>query len=469
MAQLITTDSRKALIGIGVTGYSVARHFQSSGKDFDVFDTRPNPPGVERFRNEFPQARINLGEIAPGQLNHYREIILSPGLDPQSEWLQKAVSADTEIMGDIDLFARLAEAPIVGITGSNAKSTVTTLVGLMAEAAGLNVGVGGNLGTAALDLLNPERQLYVLELSSFQLELVNKLQPAVACILNMSPDHMDRYPSMIAYHAAKQRIYAGAEKLVFNRDDALTQPLIQEGQTAVSFGMDAPDLNQYGLVVCDGETCLARGREVIMHASELALKGRHNLANTLAAFALAEAVNIPLDAMKKAAKEFTGLPHRCQFVAEKQGVTWINDSKATNIGATGAALSGFGAAANASGTEPSIILIAGGQGKGQNFAELAPLMAGQVKQLILIGEDADQIARDIEGAVPCVLAFDLNAAVQTASDFASEGDTVLLSPACASFDMFSGYEERGSVFAELVNQHVRGTDAMAQTAGQANE
>lgn len=460
MAQLITTDTRRALIGIGVTGYSVARFLRSTEKEFDVFDTRSNPPGLEKFKKEFPQAHIYLGNIDKGQLSAYREVILSPGLDSQSEWLKAAVGPSTKIMGDIDLFARQANAPIVAITGSNAKSTVTTLLGYMAEVAGKNVGVGGNLGTAALDLLADEKELYVLELSSFQLELVKELKPAAACILNISPDHMDRYPSMMAYHAAKQRVYMGAEKVVFNRDELLTQPLLQENQKAISFGMDKPDLNQYGFAYKDGETLLVRGSETIVSANKLALKGLHNLSNLLAAFALGECVGLPMKAMIQAACEFAGLPHRCEFIAEQGEIVWINDSKATNVGAVRAALSGLGGVTISNGSaeasrQKNIVLIAGGQAKGQSFAELAPLVRKHVKQLILIGEDADQIAQDIAEAAPSVLAVDMHAAVATAAEVASRGDTVLLSPACASFDMFSGYEERGRVFSQAARQHLK--------------
>lgn len=454
VAQLITTDTRKALIGIGVTGRSVARYLNAQNKEFDVFDTRTNPPGLNEFKQEFPEAKVYVGiggdaGTITDQLSGYREIILSPGIDPQSDWLQPAISAGVNVIGDIELFAQQAEAPIVAITGSNAKSTVTTLVAEMAEAASMDIGVGGNLGTAALDLLSPERELYVLELSSFQLELVSNLKPAAACILNISPDHMDRYPSMMAYHAAKQRIYMGAKHLIFNRDELLTQPLVQEGQTTTDFGLGKPDLNQYGLIDSDGETCLVRGNEVILTAAELHLKGLHNLGNVLAAFAIGEAVGLPFEAMKRAASKFSGLSHRCQFVCVNGGITWINDSKATNVGAVRAALAGLGGLGGST-KKKNIILIAGGQAKGQSFIELAPLIRKHVKQLILIGEDADQFSKDIADAAPSILAVDMQSAVQTAAELACDGDTVLLSPACASFDMFSGYQERGNAFAQSV-------------------
>jgi len=276
---------------------------------------------------------------------------------------------------------------------------------------------------------------------------------------------------MMAYHAAKQRVYLGAQQLVFNRDELLTQPLIQEGQTAISFGMDKPDLHQYGLVNREGEIWLAKGSEMIVSANNLALKGLHNLSNVLAAFALGEAVGIPMDAMKQAASEFNGLPHRCQFIVEENGVVWIDDSKATNVGAVRAALAGLGGSANgstgnASAKERNIILIAGGQAKGQSFVELAPLIRKHVKQLILIGEGADQIVQDVFDAAPSVMAVDMNAAVLTAASLASDGDTVLLSPACASFDMFSGYEERGRIFAQSVRRYVKGESDKVDAMGE---
>lgn len=459
MAQLITTDTRRALIGIGVTGLSVARHLCARGQDFDVFDTRDSVPSQEAFSQEFPEVRVYTGAIAPQQLSGYREVILSPGIDSQSDWFKQAIGPETEVLGDIDLFAREANAPIVAITGSNAKSTVTTLLGEMAKEAGRNVGVGGNLGPAALELLAPERDLYVLELSSFQLELVRNFSAEVACILNLSPDHMDRYPSMMAYHAAKQRIYMGAKQLVFNRDDALTQPLIQEGQTATDFGLGTPDLNQYGLVYRDGKTYLAKGHDDIMPAAELQVQGRHNFSNVLAAFALGEMIGLSHEAMRTAARAFPGLPHRCELVANAEGVVWINDSKATNVGAVKAALTGFGDE-----SRKNIVLIAGGQAKGQRFSELVPMFKKWVKQLILIGEDADQFAKELSGAAAVVQAMDMDSAVQTAAQVAEKGDTVLLSPACASFDMFRGYEHRGQAFVHAVNQSLQG---LAAQGGQA--
>jgi UDP-N-acetylmuramoylalanine--D-glutamate ligase len=313
----------------------------------------------------------------------------------------------------------------------------------MAKADGIKVGVGGNLGTAALDLLDENADLYVLELSSFQLELVDSLEPAAACVLNLSADHMDRYASMLEYHAAKQRIYKKAGRLVFNRDDELTQPLLQDGQTSLSFGLDNPDINDFGLGKLKGETWLVRGHNPLIAAADVALKGAHNHANVLAAMALAESIGISEEAMKAVAGNFNGLPHRCQLVSQYNSVEWIDDSKATNVGAVVAALKGLGA-------DKNIVLIAGGQAKGQKFDALKSLVKQHVKQLVLIGQDADKLAAVLKDSAPTLFAVSMDAAVQAAAQSSQAGDIVLLSPACASFDMFKGYEHRGNEFVRAV-------------------
>jgi len=443
VTQLISTDTRRALIGIGVTGLSVARFLQSMGRSFDVFDTRDNPPNLDVFKAEFPDVRLHLGSIGASDLSAYTEIIVSPGVDPQNSWVQSALQAGAKVIGDIELFAQVVDKPVIAITGSNAKSTVTTMVAEMAKTAGMKVGVGGNLGKAALDLLTEEVDLYVLELSSFQLELVESLEPSAASILNFSADHMDRYASMLNYHAAKQRIYRKAKQLVFNRDDDLTQPLLQGGQETISFGLDNPDINDFGLSELSGESWLIRGHQKLVRASDLALKGAHNHANVLAAMALSEAVGVPVESMVKVAKSFKGLPHRCQLVSEFNSVLWINDSKATNVGAVKAALAGLGA-------DNNIVLIAGGLAKNQSFEELHPLVQKHVKQLILIGQDADKLAAALKDSAPQMFAVSMDAAVKVAARTSEAGNIVLLSPACASFDMFNGYEHRGDEFVKAV-------------------
>ena len=443
--EIISTDRKRAIVGMGVTGRSVAKHLKKKGVHFSLFDTRHEPQGLEEFYLEHPDADVHLGPLSADSFYGVDEVILSPGLSSSEGVFPSLRKRGVDIVGDIELFAREVEVPVIAITGSNAKSTVTTLVGEMAREAGKNVGVGGNLGIPALDLIDPQREIYVLELSSFQLETTHQLQADVACILNLSQDHMDRYPDMLSYHRAKQRIYAGARQVVCNRADALSMPLLEEGQQVSTFGLDTPDLNQFGLIRKFGESWLSCGVEHLIEIEDVALKGRHNLANALAALAIGTAADIPIEAMLSALKKFSGLPHRCQTVLELDGVTWIDDSKATNTGAVIAALEGLSRHRN-------IILIAGGQAKGQEFGSLAGSISQHVKQLILIGEDASHIAQAVEkrSSVPTIFAVSIESAVKTAAGGAEKGDVVLLSPACASFDMFENYEARGDLFADAV-------------------
>lgn len=443
MAKLIASDSLKVIVGIGVTGISVARHLSRRGDRFVVVDTREKPPALEDFVAEFPDIPVELGELQPDTLARADEIVLSPGISPQHPGLVSVLEQGIPVVGDIELFAREANAPVIAITGSNGKSTLTTLVGEMCAAAGKNAGVGGNLGVPALELLSDDRDMYVLELSSFQLETLSSLNAEVATVLNISSDHMDRYPDLLAYHQAKHRIFVGARQVVINRADKLTVPLVPETTAVWSFGLDRPDFHGFGLLQKEGENWLAYQFDLLMPESELAIKGKHNTANALAALALGSAVGLPMAAMVQTLRQFKGLRHRCETVASHAGVTYINDSKATNVGATQAAIEGLAAADN-------LVLIAGGQAKGQDFAPLAKSVVGAVKLVVLIGEDAALIAAAIADRVPVVFAASLADAVDRAHRAASENDIVLLSPACASFDMFRSFEERGDQFAEAV-------------------
>ena len=339
---------------------------------------------------------------------------------------------------------RRASAPIVAITGSNGKSTVTTLVGEMFAEAGIDAAVGGNLGVPALDLLAPNVAYYVLELSSFQLESVLALNAEVATVLNISLDHMDRYRSLLDYHQAKHRIFIGAHQVVTNRDDRLSAALVGDAVKQWSFGLDQPDFKGFGLRQHQGEPWLYYQFEPLLAERELGMTGRHNTANALAALALGTAAGLAISPMLTVLRRFQGLPHRCQRVATRNGITYINDSKATNIGATLAAIAGL------RGTDQNLLLIAGGQGKGQDFAPLARALPGAVRQLILIGEDAPVIGDAVGGAVPVLFATSLDGAVSAAAQAARPGDTVLLSPACASFDMFRGFAVRGEQFVRAV-------------------
>lgn len=446
MANLIATSSIKAIIGTGITGLSVARFFARQGQPFVLLDTRLQPPNLAQIKNEFPDVVLELGELKKETLLLADEIVVSPGVAVATPAITAAKDAGIPVVGDIEIFVRHAHAPVVAITGSNAKSTVTTLVGEMALRAGINVAVGGNLGTPALALLDDNIQLYVMELSSFQLETVTRLNAKVATILNISADHLDRYADMHAYHRAKSRVYFGAEKVVFNREDILTQPPLATGVKPITFG-GAAEFNNFGtLIDNEGEQWLAWQFERLLPARELKIRGKHNVNNALAALALGYAAGIPMSAMIEALKEFSGLPHRCEWVANKNGVDFFNDSKGTNIGATIAAIQGL------SRTPAQLVLIAGGEGKGADFNVLVPVLKNQVRAVVLIGRDAALIAEAIGTAATVVFAPSLPDAVAAAFAQAQAGDAVLLSPACASLDMFKNYEDRGEQFCALVRE-----------------
>jgi len=433
------------VVGLGVTGLSCARYLHQRGLRFSVVDTRANPPGLAAFREEMPEVTVYAGVYPLELVTGATELIVSPGISLDEPVVQQARDAGVNIVGDIDLFMREATAPVVGITGSNAKSTVTELVGQMARDAQLSAGVGGNLGTPALDLLDPAHALYILELSSFQLERAGELGLEVATVLNVSPDHLDRHGSMPRYHQAKHRIFRGCHKAVVNRDDPLTIPLVAPEVEVISWRMGEPELGGFGLRQVEGQETLCHGFDSILPSSKLGLAGRHNVANALVALALGYAVGIPLESMALTLQQFSGLPHRCQQVAEIAGVSYVNDSKGTNVGATLAALNGLAAGRN-------IVLIAGGQGKGADFNQLRSAVASHCKAVILLGEDAEKMQVALQDHAPVSRAASMEEAVSAAASQSSAGDVVLLSPACASFDMFTGYVERGEIFCQAVER-----------------
>lgn len=436
---MIATSSVKAIVGTGITGLSVARFLARQGQPFVLLDTRAQPPDLAQVKAEFPDVILELGELKMDTLLLADEIIVSPGIATSTPAIAAAKAAGIPVVGDIELFVRYAHAPIVAITGSNAKSTVTTLVADMAAHAGIKVAVGGNLGTPALDLLDDKIQLYVMELSSFQLETVTRLNAKVASILNISADHLDRYPDMRTYHAAKLRVYFGAEKIVVNRNDILTHPPLATGVKPITFG-GAAEFNNFGVVEEKGEAWLAWQFQPLLPVSELKISGKHNVENALAALALGHAAGIPLQAMIETLKVFRGLPHRCEWVVTKNGIDFFNDSKGTNIGATVAAIKGLAR------PPAQLVLIAGGEGKGADFSELTTAIKNQVRCAILIGRDAPLIATAIEAETNIVFADSMGDAVAKAYQQAQPGDAVLLSPACASFDMFKNYQDRGQQF-----------------------
>lgn len=442
---MIATSKVKAVIGTGVTGLSAARFLAAQGQRFVLMDTRSNPPNLEKVQQEFPGVTIVCGDLDAQTLLACDEIIVSPGVAVATPAIEQAKAAGISVVGDIELFVRAAKAPIVAITGSNAKSTVTTLVGDMAKAAGINVAVGGNLGTPALELLNDSVELYVMELSSFQLETVTKLNAKVATILNISADHLDRYENMRAYILAKLRVYFGAEQIVVNRKDILTHPPLAAGVKPIYFGGNA-DFGSFGLMYCEGVEFLAKNLTPLMPITELKMRGRHNVDNALAALALGDAAGIPMNAMLATLKNFGGLRHRCEYVGEKNAVEFYNDSKGTNIGATLAAIQGLA-------RDPQqLIVILGGEGKGQDFTELTPALRAINSKVILIGRDAPVIAEAIGDAAQIIPADSMHDAVSKSFAMANPGDAVLLSPACASFDMFKNYEDRGEKFCLAVQE-----------------
>ncbi|MCV4271949.1 UDP-N-acetylmuramoyl-L-alanine--D-glutamate ligase [Pseudomonas capsici] len=442
---LIVSDRFRIVVGLGKSGMSLVRFLANRGVAFAVADTRENPPELATLRRDYPQVEVRCGELDVEFLCRADELYVSPGLALATPALQEAHARGVKMSGDIDLFARYAKAPIIAITGSNAKSTVTTLVGEMAQAAGKRVAVGGNLGMPALDLLGDDVELYVLELSSFQLETTHELNAEVATVLNVSEDHMDRYSGLPAYHLAKHRIFRGARQVVVNRQDALSRPLIVEGLPCWTFGLTKPDFKGFGLREESGEKYLAFQFDNLMPVRELKVRGAHNQANALAALALGHAVGLPFDAMLSSLRTFTGLEHRCQWVRDLAGVQYYNDSKATNVGAALAAIEGLGAD-----IAGKLVLIAGGDGKGADFSGLRAAVAAHCRAVILLGRDAELIAQALGDAVPLVRVKTLEESVQRSAELAQEGDAVLLSPACASLDMFKNYEERGHLFARAV-------------------
>ncbi len=437
---------RVLVVGLGKTGMSCARFLARRGAAVAVTDTRLEPPGLEAIRRELPDVALFLGGFDRSAFAAAELVVVSPGVSVEEPAIREARARGVPVLGDVELFARSAQAPVAAITGSNGKSTTTMLLGEMARIAGRRAAVGGNLGEPALDLLDPAIELYVLELSSFQLETTESLAPAVATVLNLSPDHMDRYPDLAAYAAAKARIFRSATVAVVNRDDPAVTAM-PGGRERRGFTLGEPAAGDYGVRLRDGSPWLCRGDEPLIAAAAVAIPGSHNRANALAALAMGDALGLPPEAMREALRSFRGLRHRTELVAEIDGVRFYDDSKGTNVGATAAALEGF-----ADGTPARTVLIAGGDGKGQDFTALGPLLARTARCVVLIGRDAPLIEAALDPATPRVHARDMAEAVRVAAGQASPGDRVLLSPACASFDMFRNYEHRGDVFAEAVRR-----------------
>ena len=452
MHALTMTDNKprhNLVVGLGKTGLSCARFLRHKRQQVTVVDSRDTPPNLEQLGKEFPDIEIYTGKFEPSLFESARRVVVSPGIPVADPAIVAARDAGAEIIGDIELFAREVSSPIIAITGSNGKSTVTTLVGMMCQASGMDTAVGGNLGQPALSLIaDPEPSVYVLELSSFQLETVSSLNAHSAAVLNISPDHMDRYADSNVYAATKQHIFHGDGTMILNNDDPRVMAMEIEHRHRLYFGLGRPvSKDCYGIISSGKQQWLAKGEQRLMPVSEVRLIGQHNLANILAAMALAETMGVLLPVMKEVVTKFAGLPHRSEIVAERDGIVWVNDSKATNVGATSAALMGL---------DRPVILIAGGQSKSADFSELRDVVNKHVRALILLGEDASQLQAELGNDVPTYIVASMHEAVARANVITEVNDIVLLSPACASFDMFRNYEHRGESFRSEVQSVIAG-------------
>ncbi|HEY0905793.1 MAG TPA: UDP-N-acetylmuramoyl-L-alanine--D-glutamate ligase [Methylophilus sp.] len=440
-------QQRIAVLGLGDTGFSALRWLRHMGAEVTMFDSRLQPPGLDRLQHDFPGVAYHLGPFDAALFASMDMIVLSPGIALREPAVQQAQAQGVSVVGDVELFARYrpAFAKVIAITGSNGKTTTTSLVGEICKQAGLNTIVAGNIGLPVLDtLFMPAPDVYVLELSSFQLETTHSLRADAATVLNVSEDHMDRYDDMQAYAQAKARIYQHARIAVVNREDAASVQLAG-GLPQVSFGANpAPTLSDYGL---DESGWLCAGRRRCIESDALQIRGKHNIANALAAIALCQAIGVDKISILNAVQTFKGLPHRVEWVATLDDVDYYDDSKGTNVGATCAAIGGM----LKQGQPQKVVLIAGGDGKGQDFGPLREPVMQNARAVVLIGRDAPNIQQVLQGCqVPVVDAVDLPAAVNIARTLAEPGDAVLLSPACASFDMFRNYVHRAEVFVAAV-------------------
>jgi UDP-N-acetylmuramoylalanine--D-glutamate ligase len=431
-------DVNYLVVGLGVTGYSVARYLLQHGYRCRIQDTRDIPPFLGELNAQFEAVDFYAQPLDAELIAWAEVLVVSPGLSVRDAAIEQAVDLGKAVIGDIELFARLVDKPVIAITGSNGKSTVTTLVGEMIRHDDKTVAVGGNIGTAALDLLELNPDFYVLELSSYQLETTTSLRPRVAALLNLCEDHLDRYPGYAEYIQAKLRIYDNADLCVSNFDDEVTRHDCRD----IGFSLKL-DANAEFRLLEDNGIWLAHRREPWLKVDEIKLSGRHNWANCLAAMAIAHSIGISRPAIVAAIKQFAGMPHRSQWIAEIDGVEWINDSKATNTGAAQASIEG---------RERPVILIAGGQSKGADMSVMFATIKQQVKLALLLGEDAARLQQAWQGATRIERVRDMQQAVQRAHEVARSGDCVLLAPACASFDMYPKFEARGDDFSRRVKE-----------------
>jgi UDP-N-acetylmuramoylalanine--D-glutamate ligase len=434
------------VMGMGVTGASCARFLATQGIGAEFVDTRPEPPQTNAILDAMPDARIHSG----GQLDtlrpSIRRIVVSPGVDLTSPLISEGRRRGVDVVSDIDLFVGECTAPIITVTGSNGKSTVTSMLGDMLSTAGWYPAIGGNLGTPALDLLAPDKDVYVLELSSFQLERSALIPAAAAVILNVSPDHLDLHGDMQSYTAAKARIYSECRHAVVNRDREELQGLVPVSTPVTSYGLGQPAVGELGIQTTSRGECLAFGDTLLLSADELPVLGRHNLSNALAALALGSALGANLHSMAQALKAYEGLPHRMQTVADLNGILWIDDSKATNAGA---------AAMSVASVSDPLVLIAGGDAKGASFEALVEALTDRQCTAVLLGKDSAALAIALNEVCDVRIVTDMHAAVTTATEIAVPGYTVLLAPACSSLDMYDSFEQRGDTFVAAVQELAR--------------
>ncbi|NOQ64122.1 MAG: UDP-N-acetylmuramoyl-L-alanine--D-glutamate ligase [Methyloprofundus sp.] len=438
-------DSAKVLVvGLGKTGLSVAYYLRHLGIQFAIVDSRKKPPYNDELLAEMPDVAVFTGGFEPTVFAVATHIIVSPGVSMEEPMIQQAIAQGVQPLSDIDLFACSVTEPVVAITGSNGKSTVTTMLGQMVKAAGKKVAVGGNLGTPALDLLTEQAEIYILELSSFQLERTSQLNAVAATVLNVSPDHLDRYASLDEYAVEKQKVFRGNGVMLINADCPYAAKMLETAQAReqITFGLQKDA--DFGVITSTGGESLAFQGTEILPVNKLLVSGVHNQANALAALALGKVIGLPEAAMCHALRQYKGLKHRVEFIANIDGVNWINDSKATNVGACIAALEGF--------EQESVILIAGGDAKGADMSDLVPVLKEKVKALLLIGKDGVLIKQVIDGCIAVLEVATIKKAVKQAAKLAQSGDTVLLSPACASLDQFANYQERGSRYISEVKR-----------------
>ena len=438
-AQPLSKDHKVLIVGLGLTGLSVAQFLRHRGIPFAVTDSRPTPPAYKELLRIDPQAEVYRGELDERYLERVHELIVSPGVSPKTPIVQQARRAGKQIWGDIELFARyVCDGKIVAITGTNGKSTTAMLLASAAKQSGMNVAAGGNLGTPALELIDQynEVEIYILELSSFQLETTYTLSPSISVILNISADHLDRYVSFEEYRAAKLRVHRGSRFIVINRGQPLNVE-VSAGTAHTTFGLDSAPAGHFGVVQVHGTRAIACGDDIWIDEEHLSLSGDAGLLNVQAMFAMGQALGLSRAAMIESARSFKGLPHRLQHIGSLDGVDWYDDSKATNVASACAALEAVHA---------KVIWIGGGDGKQSDFAALAECLVKHARIVLLLGKDAAKIEQAIAARVPTQRVQDMDEAVRCAKDYARKGDSVLLSPACASWDMYRNYKARGEAF-----------------------